>query len=39
LPEELWSYHMPGADDVTLKFVDRCACGDFVLVSDLPKHK
>jgi len=37
--EELWSYHMPGADDVTLEFVDRCACGEFVLVSDLPKHR
>ena len=37
-PEELWSYrHMPGADgDVTLKFVDRSACGEFLLVSDLP---
>lgn len=40
-PEELWSYrHIPGADnDVTLKFVDRCACGEFVLVNDLPKHR
>jgi GWxTD domain-containing protein len=40
-PEELWSYrHMPGADgDVALKFVDRCACGEFVLVSDLPNHR
>lgn len=39
--EELWSYrHMPGADgDVTLKFVDRCDCGEFVLVSDLPNHR
>ena len=37
--EELWSYHMPGEDDVTLKFVDRCACGEFVLVSDLPNHR
>jgi GWxTD domain-containing protein len=36
--DELWSYrHMPGADgDVTLKFIDRCACGEYVLVSDLP---
>ena len=39
--EELWGYrHMPGAEgDVTLKFVDRCACGEFVLVSDLPNHR
>lgn len=40
-PDELWTYrHLPGADgDVTLKFVDRCACGEFVLVSDLPNHR
>lgn len=39
--EELWSYRqMPGADgDLTLKFIDRCACGEFVLASDLPNHK
>ena len=36
--EELWSYrHVTGPDgDVTLKFIDRCACGEFVLVGHLP---
>jgi GWxTD domain-containing protein len=39
-PEELWSYHMPGADgDVTLRFVDRCACGELVLVTDPPRGR
>lgn len=39
--EELWSYRqMPGVDGaVTLKFVDRCACGEFVLIGDLPNHR
>jgi GWxTD domain-containing protein len=36
--EELWNYrHMPGAGgDVSLQFVDRCACGEFALVGNLP---
>lgn len=39
-PEELWGYrHIPGADgDVTLKFVDACACGEFMLMSDFPSR-
>ena len=35
--EELWNYRrIRRSSDVTLKFVDRCACGQFELVSNLP---
>jgi GWxTD domain-containing protein len=36
--EELWNYrHMPGAGgDVSLQFIDRCACGEYALVGNLP---
>ncbi len=39
-PEELWSYrHLSGIDGtVTLIFVDRCGCGNFVLATELPKR-
>jgi GWxTD domain-containing protein len=37
-PEEVWNYRrMPGAhSDVSLRFVDRCACGDYGLRGNLP---
>jgi len=37
-PEVIWTYrHVPGTDSgLSLIFVDRCACGDLVLVSNLP---
>lgn len=38
-PEELWNYRrIRGSSDVTVKFVDRCACGQFELVSNLPSN-
>ena len=37
-PDEIWEYrHIPGkGHNVNFKFVDRCACGNFELDSDLP---
>jgi GWxTD domain-containing protein len=36
--EELWKYrHLPAVGgDVSLQFVDRCACGEYALVGNLP---
>ena len=37
--QELWNYrHIQGSAYVTLKFVDRCACGRFELMSNLPSE-
>ncbi len=37
-PQELWNYrHVPGVgDDVSLQFVDKCACGQYELKGNLP---
>ena len=40
-PEEVWTYvHVPGGgENVSLRFVDDCVCGFYVLVSNLPNDK
>lgn len=39
--DEIWLYHhmKGGGDEVTLKFVDNCQCGDYHLQSDLPNNE